>query len=240
MKKQQGFSLIELLLALGIFSLIALTLYSTFATGMGISKRSEKVDRVYREARWAIEKMARELENMASYNFRNSYPEREDFIGESNQLTFLHPTDKGLKVIRFLTQNLEFGSVHKTVVGEHSDRNVSVVTDFKEQATGTVALVREEKDFLDSLSGETNVPKKTSVLSAKVAKEGLKFSYPYLGSSEDEEKIIWKDVWEHNYIPSAIRLEVTFVNPSSQEGLLPVERTVFIPTGKIGREASHE
>ncbi len=75
--------MIEALLGLAIFSVIAVTLYSTFWSGIQIDQRLE--DRIYRQASWALEGMARELQNATIYDFSSSYPDINGFLGEKRK-----------------------------------------------------------------------------------------------------------------------------------------------------------
>jgi len=228
-----GFTLVELLLALSIFSVIALSLYGTFATGINLTKRSEKTDEVYRQVRWTLEKISAELENMVNYDFSNSYPTRLAFIGEGDKIAFIVPSDKGLKVVRYYLQPLEFGSVHKTIIGKHFSRNVDMIF-LNEKEAALEAFVREEVGFVEDLSSETPESREVSVLNSNIKKDGLKFSFAYQEEGANEEiKVIWKDRWDQKGIPSGIQVELTCVDADKKENV-SVKKNIFVPTGRLG------
>jgi len=231
--KFNGFTLVELLLALSIFSVIALSLYGTFATGISLTKRSEKTDEVYRQVRWTLEKISAELENMVNYDFSNSYPARLAFTGERDKITFIVPSDKGLKVVRYYLQSLEFGSVHKTIIGKHYSRNEDMVF-LNEKEAAIEALVREEVDFVEDISSERPENREVSVMNSSIKKDGLKFSFAYQEEGVGAEiKIVWKDRWDQKGVPSGIQVELICVDPDKKENV-SVRKNIFVPVGRLG------
>lgn len=231
--RRTAFSLIELLLALSIFSVIALSLYSTFAAGLSLSRRSEQTDEVYRQVRWTLEKVSAELENMVNYDFSSSYSDQLAFVGDEDKVTFIVPAQAGLKVVAYYLQPLDFGSVYKTMIGKHYSRNVDMVF-LREQRADLEALLREEVDFVDYLSAVSPETKDVSVLHSKIKKGGLKFLYAYREVSGEEVKIVWKDKWDQKGIPAALQVELTFIDPERQEPV-SVRKNIFIPTGVFGQ-----
>jgi len=227
-----GFTLIELLLALSIFSVIALSLYSTFATGMTLSKRSERTDEVYRQVRWTLERVSLELERMVNYDLSGSAPDKLAFVGEADQIVFIVPSDPGLKMVKYSLEPLEFGSVHKTLIGKHYKRNEDMVL-LNEKSLTLNAFTREEMDIVDYLSGKTPEKPNVSVLNSKVKQGGLKFLYAFRQGTGDEVKIIWKNQWGQKGIPAGVQVELTFID-SEQKEAVSTRRNVFIPAGILG------
>ena len=62
-KNVRGFTLMELLVALSIFSVVVLAIYSTFSVGMTARERGEKASDLYQEARMILDRMATEIRN---------------------------------------------------------------------------------------------------------------------------------------------------------------------------------
>ncbi len=62
-RKDQGFTLIELVVSLVIFSVISLSIYSSFAGGISVWRKAQEFSSVYQTARLLLDDMAMELKN---------------------------------------------------------------------------------------------------------------------------------------------------------------------------------
>jgi prepilin-type N-terminal cleavage/methylation domain-containing protein len=62
-RKEQGFTLIELVVSLTIFSVISLSVYSSFASGISVWRKAQEFSSVYQTARLLLDHMAMELKN---------------------------------------------------------------------------------------------------------------------------------------------------------------------------------
>ncbi|MBM3251331.1 MAG: prepilin-type N-terminal cleavage/methylation domain-containing protein, partial [Candidatus Omnitrophica bacterium] len=162
-KSLKGFTLIEILIVLTIFSVVALSLYSTFFSGTSVWRRSEDLNRIYQEARWSLDTIANELRNAVILDYSNIYPDFVVFEGGSDKISFLGITDDGIKKISYFLENENSGHV----------------------------LKRREIAFIDSLLGLES-EKSTEVFSDLACEGGLKFSYAY-GSNDSGEDISWQD-----------------------------------------------
>ena len=154
-KGLESFSLIEMLVGLGIFSVIALSLYSTFSSGFQIDRRSEDINGVYREARLAFDMIAQDLERAVWYDFSNSDPQKKSFLGDKDKISFIVPAGSGLKTVSYFLQALDFGSVYMTLVGNRSVGNTPT-TFVSQEKIELASFVREEKSFLDNFAGTLN------------------------------------------------------------------------------------
>ena len=99
----KGFTLIEVLMALLIFSIIALTLYSTFSTAILAWRRAKDVNRVYREAKLSLDLISTSLKNAEFFDFSRNYPDLKLFNGEVDKISFYISSDFGLKKIGLVT-----------------------------------------------------------------------------------------------------------------------------------------
>ncbi len=71
-RRQEGFTLVEMLVSLSIFSIISLAVYSSFAAGIGAWRKAQEFSSVYQTSRLLLDDMARELKNsveIAGSNF---------------------------------------------------------------------------------------------------------------------------------------------------------------------------
>lgn len=226
----KAFTLIELLLGLTIFSMIALVIYGTFSGGLLINERSQGQGEVTREARISLELMAKELENMVPYEFSASSAEEIAFKGEENKISFIIPTDNGLKRVSYYLISPEQRQIKTTVMGKTYKKNVSVITK-REETSRLKYLVREETDFKSSGSISENT--KIEILATHVIEDTLRFSYAYM-EDEKSQEITWKNEWNLKDIPLSVRIEINFLK--SSKGDLPMVKDVLIPSGYFGMD----
>ena len=153
--KKNGFTLIELILAISIFAIIGLTVYSIFASSIKISAYSEGQGDVYRQSRWILDLMSRELEAAVNYDFSNSYEDLSPFSGNKDEIRFLIRTDEGLKSVKYYLILPESSQIHEVVIGKKYKKNVDIDLE-NETAEQDYYLVREEKSFVDFLNNLKN------------------------------------------------------------------------------------
>ena len=232
--KHTAFTLIEMLLGLSLFSIVALSLYSVFASGIQIEKRAQTDGMMYRETRWALDKMESDLENMVQYNFANSYPQKLAFIGESNRISFIVPTDEGLKRVSYYLETPQSGSIHMVLVGKHHKRNVSVATRL-EESQQLYVLMRDEKPFAESLQEGISESGQADALILRIIESGLRFYYGYVEGEDESARLVWRDYWTGEYLPSGIKVQLTMGPSGYQTENVTIERGFFIPTGFLGQ-----
>ena len=238
---RRAFTLVELLLALSIFSMAAVCVYGTFWAGVRINQRSEGENAAYRQIRLALDLMSVDLENAVPYDFTNSYPDQTAFQGEDDAITFLLASGKGLKVIRYYLDSAQQGRVHKVVIGATHTRNVDAVADYREQEVPLRDLVREEWDFPDYLSGTTGEHHAAEVIATDVAENSLKFFYGYLlnpAGGEDTQMgdaYEWREKWTQGDVPLMVRIEMDFFLTGPARRMVVMRKDVFIPPGSWGK-----
>ena len=238
---RRAFTLIELLLALSIFSMVALCVYGTFWAGVRINQRSEGESAAYHQARLALDLMSVDLENTVPYDFTNSYPGKTVFTGENDVVTFLLAAGKGLKVIRYYLDSPPEGSVHKVVVGARHDRNVDTLVDYREQEVRLRNLVREEWDFPEYVSGVIAEEHAAEVIATDVGENSLKFFYGYLLSpaggegNQMDDVYEWREKWTQGDVPLMVRIEVDFFLAGPARRMVTMRKDIFIPHGSWGK-----
>lgn len=225
-----GFTLIEMLLGLMIFALVAVSLYGILSSGIKISRRSDDANKIYREIQWSLDAIARDLENMATYSYSQDGVPKTAFSGGSTDVSLILPTPAGLKTVSYYLEEPQFGSIVKTVIGGHHKGNKTIVSQ-SESGFTLHSLIREEESFLIS-----DEPAEKGVLSFYVKPGSLKFSYAYYQGEGENAQVIWSDTWTKEYIPFAVRVELAFVNPGKSGEALTVQRNVCIPPGFLGEE----
>lgn len=226
-----GFSLIELLLGVSLFFVVALTAYSTFWGGVKLSRYAEETDSSSREIRWAFDLMALEIENAVSYDFSGSYPQRSAFEGSQDRVTFILAGEKGLRAVSYYLAPPEDGAIHKIVMGERRTSNADVTLK-DERAARAYYLVREEVDFVDSLDEAGAQSPSVEIIAERVKEGGLKFAYGYTR----EESFIWKDTWQKNVVPRSVRVMIDVLPARGQPASSEMVRDILIPSGVLGTE----
>ncbi len=81
----RGLTLVELLVALSIFAIVAVALYSTFGTGISTWKKIKQAQDLYQDIRLTLDKMALDLENAVLYSEK---PEFVNFQGGKSKISF--------------------------------------------------------------------------------------------------------------------------------------------------------
>lgn len=229
-----GFTLLEMLLGILIFSVIALSLYSTFAAGVHLNRRSEQALKIQREARWTLDQLSRDLENMVFYDFSGSYPELKSFMAMTAAVSFLKTAAHGLQAVRYQVQPIEHGSVFTTIKGITSDRNVRVVSgNLNNIENRRWALTREIQDFRAFLTQGFEGASR-EILSRSIPVEGFRLEFAAL-PKRSTQSLRWVNSWEGKAIPKGVRLRLTLITgePAVKASFV---RDVFIPTGSWHEE----
>lgn len=233
-RADRGFTLVELLLGLGISCVVMACVYGTFWAGVKLSHRFERGNSDHRQIRLAFDLISRELENMLPYDFSNSYPDRRAFEGGEERIAFLAASPEGLKVVSYHLIPKQTGKIHKVMIGGVFKRNVDMVIQ-NENGLRAYDLVREETDFVDYLNAAP--PQLTEVIAGNVKEKSLKFSFGYLEDVKTQS-YLWKNEWHNGDLPLAVRLEMEFLPSEQSDTAVTMERKILIPHGSLGKEES--
>lgn len=232
-KQTSAFTVIEMLIALGIFSVIALGLYSVFWNAVQINQRSKILNNIYREARWSTERLVKDLENSVIYNFGSGYPKEKTFASEEDKITFIISGKEGLKVVQYYLDTSNFGNIFKTEVGETVSK-MKTVKIGNQNTENTSFLIRQEQSIIDYLQFNPEDNSEKEVLSIHFKNKGLKFWFAYRERNEGAGKIVWNEEWNENYPPYGVRTEMTFFTGLKGEEEIVLTRDIFIPAGDWG------
>ncbi len=248
----QGFTLIEMLVGFSIFAVIALSLYVTYANGMQLNRRSQSVGERYRQAKWAMEAITRDLENIVPYHF----PIEEDlhihkvlvgestvgnvgittrmsgdadeqagsFLGEEESLSFISVDAAGVKQVRYYLSEPQDILVQTTVVNEDIREQQTILSSVIAEDEEKI-LVREELALRDFYGDSTK-----EIISLHVKEGGLKFSYALRPSGALDKDLEWQDRWEGASFPVGVRV-VLVLNDPQAEIPMQVQRDILVPLG---------
>lgn len=88
LKSEVAFTLIELIVAITIFSIVAVAVYSTFNTGLSSYKKTEIFAKLYQQSRSILDMIAQDLRNSFAYNQTDS-----QFFGSNSEVSFFSLVD---------------------------------------------------------------------------------------------------------------------------------------------------
>ncbi len=211
-KSLTGFTFIEILLAMALFSVVAVTMYSLLGAGMEIWKRGQYDGGLYQQARLTLNMLARELKNAPPV-----YYKKLDlfFEGENNKISF--PS-----------------LINAAAPDKESQFALGRVSYFLEQSQGRdfYTLKRWEESFTDIQGKTESLPE---ILAVEV--KDLKFQYYYEKKEGEEVHSQWQDEWlfkeKFPYPPRGVRMFLTLIEKDSSQQVT-LMRQVYIPMGKPG------
>ena len=91
-------------------------------------------------------------------------------------------------------------------------------------------FIRVEQPFVDFLSGEPMNEEDRQIIFSHPALRSVQFLFGYLNTEEEREPL-WKDQWQRNRLPFAVRLRL---GVAENKSLSSFERTIFVPHGDWG------
>lgn len=225
-----GFTLIETLIAVTIFSIVAVVLYSIFRSGVISWRRIDKELESQQDIRYALDRLTADLKNMV--------------------LISNLPFKGGFDMLRLTT----FRSISKTA--GPSLVVVDYYLDFdKDDSTRT--LIRRETSLKDALAMEyaqSLSDEEDNGDSYKVSAEGLlhevrsfKISYLQPGSfapedmqTDADESYEWVDVWEkEDALPRGAKLELK-LGGQLQGHDITISKRIYIPAGKADAQIDNQ
>jgi general secretion pathway protein J len=195
-----GFTLIEVLLALTIFALMGTILYGAFSLGHGAVEKSQKSFEKNQKLR-AVDEL------LGSY-VRSAFPYRSTpqggsllFTGESAELTFV--------------------SSFSLALGGRGMAKVHLFWEGDERRGGVLRLEEETPVRVPDEEGNEG---HEGLRNGMVIREGVKnFRISYLDPQSEEEK--WEERWdvgERNGLPRAVRLEYRTEDEGKAQWVFPL------------------
>lgn len=228
-KTSYGFTLIEILLSLSIFSIVLLSLYGSFWAGMRINAQTQEGRYAYRSIAWVFQEMSNELQQAVAYTSDQGF---SGFQGSSNEITFLFPSSEGLRQIRYFLKPQEQTLFHQRTLDQRP--HLDLKDHWQDhQALSMHVLCREEELFLkaDTMS----LGQDTEIVALGIVEGGFLLSYAYIDGQE-EPRIVWRDHWDEDFIPASIKVILKFNDLENADHIQTIEKIVYIPTGFWGED----
>lgn len=227
---QRGFTLVEILLAVMIIAFMAGSLFATFAAGLKLERRAQQSFQDIGERRLIIEQLTRDLGRIVYYDFSGSFSDKKSFTVDATHFAFVIDDEGQLKWVRYSLVAEDAGKVKTIQLGITSKRNVAVST-VSSTDVRLLTLVREENDFDPSFVLTDSFEQK-EMLTARVADQGWQFSFA--STLESQTKIEWQTNWENDYLPAAVRVNISIKSASGE--IKKIVRDFVLPAG--GRRES--
>ncbi len=204
-----AFTFIELLIAVSIFAVVAIALYSTFFAGIMVWKRSGEGGGLYQDVKFTFDYINRDLKNAVTYT-----------TDEESALVFSGTASE----VSFVT--LEPSFLENGMAG----RELISVSYGLEEEEGQ--LTRRAAGI--SLGLDTEKAEKEILLKGV---EDFKFEYCY-DSGDEDEPYLWKEEWEHEgmKVPRGIRLSFLIKSEKGGKGASEFSKIIFVPTGVLGEK----
>ncbi len=219
MKKQRGFTMMEILIAVGLLAIIGAMLYGGLTRTIDTKEQIEVISDRYDEIRIAMNRMAVEL-SMAylsdHYNREERHSKtlfREDSEGEGDRLIFT-----------------SFSHVRRVRDSKESDQNVLTYwVDSDPEDGATTALLRKERVRIDETTGEDvfdDDVSYTDVLCTRVRR--LSFDY------WDENDKEWQEEWDsdsmenNNKLPPRVRVRMTVDDENGRERVYETQAEIML------------
>ncbi|MBI4336028.1 MAG: type II secretion system protein [Candidatus Omnitrophica bacterium] len=217
----QAFTLVELLVAASIFSIIALCLYSVFAGGISVWTRQEKAFKYNHSARLALDSMARELRGAINYSQ----------VGGAGQTAARAAAQISgdAEALRFTGDEGGFSFI--TVIGEDIAK-VRYVFEAAPEGRGVIrrGVALQKEGFKTESEKEKNYIERLT---------GAFFEYAYKKEAgADGAGFVWEKSWQKedvtdvSKIPAGLRITLEFQEQGKKEKDI-LRKTVFIPTGSL-------
>jgi prepilin-type N-terminal cleavage/methylation domain-containing protein len=218
--RRQGFTLVELLLALLVFALLSSGLYGVLHGALRFDLSARRLHASSRDIRLGIDMLAREIENAFAY------PQVVDgrtvaFEGERGRIMFYLAQPDGLRRVEYFS-----GDLARTMTTEV--RHLSNVRELARDSvkeTKSLYLLRSSQalpDFWRRVPGSVEV----MGVAAGLAGPGAEFSF---GEIDVQGRVAFRDEWKADHLPDVVRIRCSlFAQPQTRVtvDVFPVVRTL--------------
>ena len=208
-----GFTFIELIIAITIFSIIAVSIYSVFKAGVRLWSGTNPLIQANQSTRYFFNTISTDLKNSVSYNaistglktFGSSEEKSANFEGEEQKISFMTLVD-----------------VSGAGVLSHAELARVIYYFDKSKKTVKRAVAMKAEGLSEPLA-------KVADILNDIDDKDFGFEYCYkMVSSPIEYGYEWKDTWsdedrDKGKIPRGIKVKAGVYS-----------KTIFIPTGKLG------
>lgn len=205
--KRNGFTLIEILIAIFILATVLITVYAAYTETFKLAKYTLSGDNIYSMARTAINRMTEDMESICKYGGSFEFVSGEIETGDFMELSF------------FASSHLNFDDERSSGIAIIS---YSIVKDDEEDSY----ILKRRDDLYRGGATEDNE-------GGYILCEGLQsLTYKFYDGSEVEY-----DSWDSksdlraqkDKIPAIVSIHMNFINPSDKDRPYRFMTKVFLP-----------
>ncbi|HSV43274.1 MAG TPA: prepilin-type N-terminal cleavage/methylation domain-containing protein [Candidatus Bathyarchaeia archaeon] len=206
---RQGFTLMEILLAVMLSGAVLSCIYGVFVQGLRVQRFFARRGEVSQDRYWITTILTRDLENMIPYTLPGTAA--PFFTGSTATLGLVVADDQGLRQVRYRLLPPETTHVHTVIVNRETTDVRDVFKDrHQENRERPWTLVREVLRFPFRGGGEDVVSQQ--IVSNHVAPNGLHFYY-----QKNNEETVWQEEWTDTIWPLRVRLDVLLFDSEGKE-----------------------
>ncbi|MFH0771647.1 MAG: prepilin-type N-terminal cleavage/methylation domain-containing protein [Candidatus Omnitrophota bacterium] len=207
-----GFTLIELIIAVTVFSVVILTVYLSFGVGIRAWREAEGSYKLRQQARQSLDIIGRELRNAVNFA----------------PIQF----EGGKDWIRFASSPVARDS--DSVCGGVFEMEYFIEEDSgadKSAGAAEKSLYRICRTYKESLQEDSELKKDAAKSLLISGLSGFKLRY----ARREDENIIWVDNWEkdNKCIPFGVELSLIFASSRADETPIVFSEIILMPTGVL-------
>ena len=224
-----GFSLIELILGLGLAAVMGVSVFMVYANAVRLDAYSKGLSENIFRTFMTFKVIENDLGRVASYRYRVQGSDSEEFafVGQEGRLAFVARTPHGLNWVEYFTQeDAQQAIVQSTALGRRYERNTDQTLERAVSEQKGQRLMRQEIAF-NGMPPAGDVKDEAQVLTRGIAAGGMTF---YYGKVSGNSGLVWSDSWEGSTLPAAIRVEARMRNDRSGR-MSQYSKVVLLPVG---------
>ena len=228
-QKRAGFSVIELILGLSIFAVMASSVYMIYANAVRIDAQSRRLGDLSSESYWVLKAFEEDVENMVAYRYRKEGTDEQHvaFIGEEDSMSFVTEGDDALQWVSYRLESQPSGTVQQTLLGKRLRKNEDQILEEERTEKRRETLTRRTAPF-KGLPPQDTDPLSSEILTKNVATQGIKFFY---AGSALKNGLSWKSQWQELGVPAAVRVVIRMVDENSFQ-VLELTKDILVPVGR--------
>lgn len=206
-----GFTLLELIIAVTVFSVVILAVYLSFGVGIRAWRKAEGSYKLRQQARQAFDSIGRELRSAVNFT-------PIQFEGGRDWIRFASPA--AARDSRDICQG-----IFEIEYFLEGDKDADKAAD-----ASTKSLYRICRTYKEFLREDSEIKKETAKSLLVSGLSDLKLRYAY----KKDENIVWLESWEkeNKCAPFGVELSLTFPSPREDEKLIFSE-VILAPTGAL-------